>query len=57
MADLDELFGGNETTAEQTQLSKEDWQILREQNRAQAYEMLEEATTLHSAAYYIFFHL
>ena len=45
MADLDELFGGNETTAEQTQLSKEDWQILREQNRAQAYEMLEEATT------------
>lgn len=45
MADLDVLFGGNETTAEQTQLSKEDWQILREQNRAQAYEMLEEATT------------
>ena len=45
MADLDELFGGNQTTAEQTQLSKEDWQILREQNRAQAYEMLEEATT------------
>lgn len=45
MAELDELFGGEENTAAAAVSSKEDWQIKREQNRTQAYEMLEAATT------------
>ena len=45
MAELDELFGGEENTAAAAVSSKEDWQIKREQNRTQAYEMLETATT------------
>ena len=51
MADLDELFGGEKKSAEQMPMSKEDWQIKREQNRAAAYEMLDKATDdLHEPA-------
>lgn len=45
MAELDNLFGGENKPAEPAGTSKEDWQIKREQSRTQAYEMLAEATT------------
>ena len=44
MAELDNLFGGENKPAEPAATSKEDWQIKREQSRTQAYEMLAEAT-------------